>query len=135
MPNSEKGRNPRHALEYFPRSRTVWAETKYDGERAQIHVEVQDDGASKIMIFSKSRRDSTLDRVAVHDIIYKTLGLSRYGDDRMDQAKVRRGVILDAEMVACHGDKIDGELIYLRFVEHSPSESHFFSQNFGGYVV
>lgn len=44
----------------------IWAETKYDGERAQIHVSYEENGEMNIMIFSKSKRDSTMDRIAVH---------------------------------------------------------------------
>ena len=47
-------------------SQAVWAETKYDGERTQIHVQVDEDMQSRITIFSKSQRDSTLDRHGVH---------------------------------------------------------------------
>ena len=41
-------------------------ETKYDGERAQIHVWLEDDGTSHIKIFSKSGRESTWDRAGIH---------------------------------------------------------------------
>ncbi|KNZ77381.1 DNA ligase 4 [Termitomyces sp. J132] len=111
IPKSEKGRSPRNALQYFcsrqqkqRKHQQVWAETKYDGERAQIHVEVRH-GETKITIFSKSKRDSTLDRMAVHDIIYRALGLTKHGTN--NQSKVRENVILDAEMVAFDGKKVD----------------------------
>lgn len=114
IPKSEKGRNPRHALQYFcsrqqkrRQQQQVWAETKYDGERAQIHVEVRP-GRTTITIFSKSGRDSTLDRMAVHDVIYQALGLTKNGDT--SQSKIRQNVILDAEMVAFDGKKVDGAI-------------------------
>lgn len=44
----------------------MWVETKYDGERAQIHVWFDEDGSPRIRIFSKSGRDSTLDRAGIH---------------------------------------------------------------------
>lgn len=67
-------------------SPTVWAETKYDGERCasmlqplvkpltrrlferrmQIHVDLGRDPEDQIKIFSKSKRDSTMDRIATH---------------------------------------------------------------------
>lgn len=50
----------------FKKSSVVWAETKYDGERAQIHVWVDGKGKLRIKIFSKQGRDSTLDRFAIH---------------------------------------------------------------------
>jgi DNA ligase-4 len=66
IPKSIKGRGCVDALRHFATSHKVWAETKYDGERAQIHVEVREDGGSHITIFSKSKRDSTLDRYGIH---------------------------------------------------------------------
>ncbi|KIJ62038.1 hypothetical protein HYDPIDRAFT_42295 [Hydnomerulius pinastri MD-312] len=89
VPKSAKGRSPLHALELLDSGGQVWAETKYDGERAQIHVRFGEDEEMKIAIFSKSKRDSTLDRMAVHPIIKEALsGLGR------------QDIILDAEMVA-----------------------------------
>ncbi|KAF8202116.1 hypothetical protein BJ912DRAFT_943800 [Pholiota molesta] len=102
IPKSEKGLSCAHALDFLYGSETVWAETKYDGERAQIHVEVRPDGSSHITIFSKSKRDSTHDRQAVHHLIRAALGLS----GEPGTGKVRQNVILDAEMVAFHGDKV-----------------------------
>jgi DNA ligase-4 len=86
-------------------SERVWAETKYDGERAQIHVQVNENGSSVITIFSKSRRESTMDRHAVHDIIRAALRLG----DTCGMCKVKQNVILDAEMVAFRGDNVDGK--------------------------
>jgi len=89
----------------------VWGETKYDGERAQIHVQVAEDGSSRITIFSKSKRDSTLDRHAVHEIIRAALGL----DSGTAAGKIKRNVILDAEMVAFRGEVVDGEAFLHKF--------------------
>ncbi len=77
-------------------------ETKYDGERAQIHVDVLPSGIPNITIFSKSKRDSTQDRAAIHSIILDTLRLSDVRNSRI------KNVILDAEMVAHNGERIDG---------------------------
>ncbi|KAF9221357.1 DNA ligase/mRNA capping enzyme [Gyrodon lividus] len=89
VPKSAKGRSPLHALELLNSGGQIWAETKYDGERAQIHVHFSEVGEMKIAIFSKSKRDSTLDRIAVHPIVKESLaGLAR------------QDIILDAEMVA-----------------------------------
>lgn len=127
MPKSEKGRNCRHALEFFSTSDRVWAETKYDGERAQIHVEVHPNTKSNITIFSKSKRDSTMDRYGIHAIIRQALGLS----NSQQAPQIKRNVILDAEMVACHGHGIDGmrispyfQVLWIDFVQSS-----------GGFVV
>ncbi|KAI5999562.1 DNA ligase/mRNA capping enzyme [Pisolithus albus] len=89
VPKSAKGRCPQHALELLDSCDRIWAETKYDGERAQIHVSYSSDGEMNISIFSKSKRDSTLDRVAVHPIIKEALS-----------AMPSQSIILDAEMVA-----------------------------------
>lgn len=94
IPKSAKGRSPKHALNVLRSSSTIWAETKYDGERAQIHVRFRGQGDPQITIFSKSKRDSTLDRVAVHPIIMEALAGYSMGD-----------VILDAEMVAYSDDR------------------------------
>ncbi|KAG6839641.1 hypothetical protein C0991_000589 [Blastosporella zonata] len=107
IPKSEKGRGPRNALRYFRNTHQVWAETKYDGERAQIHVEVPSQSSKGgITIFSKSKRDSTKDRKAVHEVIYRAVGLSKGSVD--GQSRVRANVILDAEMVVFDGTKIEG---------------------------
>lgn len=88
----------------------AWAEIKYDGERAQIHVEIMADNTSRITIFSKSKRDSTLDRFGVHHIIKRTLSLpDSHHQSRPSQ--VKRNIILDAEMVAFNGTEIDGKAL------------------------
>ncbi|EKM81997.1 hypothetical protein AGABI1DRAFT_119018 [Agaricus bisporus var. burnettii JB137-S8] len=113
LPKSVKGRNCYHALSYFKKSTMVWGETKYDGERAQIHVEIlEDDGTSNIRIWSKSGRESTWDRLGVHEIIRDALGLnksgkSRVSSNRVTTARVKRNVVLDAEMVAWYKDHVD----------------------------
>jgi DNA ligase-4 len=106
IPKSDKGRGCEHALSFFADSERVWAETKYDGERAQIHVRVNKDSSSCITIFSKSRRESTLDRHAVHDIIRAALRLT---DTCTGGCNVKQNVILDAEMVAFLGDDVHGK--------------------------
>jgi DNA ligase-4 len=93
-------------LNFLADSERVWAETKYDGERAQIHVQVNEDGSSFITIFSKSRRDSTLDRHAVHNIIRGALKLT---GNCTSGYRVKQNIILDAEMVAFRGDVVDGK--------------------------
>lgn len=69
------------------------------------------DKSSRITIFSKSKRDSTQDRQAVHDIIRCALRLNSSTRPREDgKPTVRENVILDAEMVAFQGDNVDGRL-------------------------
>ncbi|KAJ4473780.1 hypothetical protein J3R30DRAFT_3257208, partial [Lentinula aciculospora] len=96
VPKSQKGRSCKHALSFFSSSSRVWAETKYDGERAQIHVQVIPGQKPRITIFSKSKRDSTGDRKAVHAIILDCLGLS--GQSGVEP-RIKNSVALDAEMV------------------------------------
>ncbi|TFK71618.1 DNA ligase/mRNA capping enzyme [Pluteus cervinus] len=102
IPKSQKARNCKHALGFFVGSRELWAETKYDGERAQIHVEMLPDHPPKITIFSKSKRDSTFDRWGIHPLIHDALCLSSPAS-----RKIKTNAILDAEMVAMHDDEID----------------------------
>ncbi|KAG7093893.1 hypothetical protein E1B28_007532 [Marasmius oreades] len=111
VPKSQKGRDFRHALSFLSRSKKVWAETKYDGERAQIHVKITN-GRPKIKIFSKSKRDSTDDRIAVHSIILECLGLD---------TSTFEDVILDAEMVPFNGEKIEGFWKIRRLIESTAS--------------
>ncbi|KAJ7439863.1 hypothetical protein FB451DRAFT_1445409 [Mycena latifolia] len=111
-----KGRGCLHALEILRSSKEIWTETKYDGERAQIHVEVFTDH-SCITIFSKSKRNSTLDRHGIHNTIREALGLSE--DSDVGESKVITNIILDAEMVAWHGEKIDEFWRIRSLVEHT----------------
>ncbi|KAF7977593.1 hypothetical protein HWV62_3192 [Athelia sp. TMB] len=110
IPKSVKGRGCLDALKHFPHSERVWAETKYDGERAQIHVDVREDGSSHITIFSKSKRDSTLDRWGVHEIVRNALGLGVNPSGGPASHKITN-IILDAEMVAFSDrrNKVDGK--------------------------
>ncbi|KAF7430590.1 hypothetical protein PC9H_006298 [Pleurotus ostreatus] len=103
IPKSSKAQSCGHGLKFLQGAKKVYAETKYDGERAQIHVEVPSDGTkARITIFSKSTRDSSLDRVGVFPIIRQALGLEEGQTPRISQ-----NVILDAEMVAYQNDHID----------------------------
>jgi hypothetical protein len=46
-----------------------------------------------------------MDRCAIHDLILEALNLS---DLQGHEPKLKKNVILDAEMVACTGTNIDG---------------------------
>ncbi|GJE91101.1 DNA ligase 4-like protein [Phanerochaete sordida] len=103
IPKCIKGKGCKDSLNVLKEASKVWIETKYDGERAQIHVEVDDTGRSKITIFSKSKRDSTMDRYATHSIIRDALGLPdpfEGGGDSTITPRIKRNVIIEAEMVA-----------------------------------
>ncbi|EJD08532.1 DNA ligase/mRNA capping enzyme, partial [Fomitiporia mediterranea MF3/22] len=115
IPKCVKGQGCKHALAQFKTPESVWAETKYDGERMQIHIAVDKTGGTEITIFSKSKRDSTLDRIATHWhdlflilIIREALGLRHSNlDEIVERAAPQKrrsvnvsSVILEAEMVA-----------------------------------
>ncbi|KAK9386149.1 hypothetical protein V1515DRAFT_605482 [Lipomyces mesembrius] len=72
-----------------------WAETKYDGERMQIHLSVD---PPFIKIFSKSGRESTDDRARVHGAIKKALRILEYSDGN-SSAAFQQSAILEAELV------------------------------------
>ena len=108
---------------HFPESVSVWAETKYDGERAQIHVQIAN-GDPKIMIFSKSGKDSTMDRLGVHGIISEALGLeSSAANSRSCSAKIKKNVVLDAEMIAWDKDRIGGA-DFVEYMTYSAIHHH-----------
>ncbi|EKM49924.1 uncharacterized protein PHACADRAFT_178551 [Phanerochaete carnosa HHB-10118-sp] len=103
IPKCIKGRGCKDSLNSLRQSSNVWAETKYDGERAQIHVEMDHGGDSKITIFSKSKRDSTVDRFGVHSIIREALSLpgsSDGGGIPSTVPHIKHNVVIEAEMVA-----------------------------------
>ncbi|KAF1813618.1 hypothetical protein P152DRAFT_413875 [Eremomyces bilateralis CBS 781.70] len=78
--------------------RRKWiVERKYDGEFAEIHIDLTANpdpvGTDCIRIFSKSGKDSTRDRANVHDTIKRSLKLGT------PQCLIKRKAILLAEMV------------------------------------
>lgn len=86
----------------------------------QIHVDLSMDFENQIRIFSKSKRDSTLDRDSTLPIIRAALGLPQALNhcpalnERLSasvEPSIRRSVILEAEMVAYseRTHAIDGE--------------------------
>lgn len=100
----------------------VSAETKYDGERMQIHLELFDrpaaGGASwdlppyRMTIYSKSGRDSTVDRRETHPIILAALGID---PDTYNTKGTTRGANWNV-----HGlDRTRHELLSQRFAHHS----------------
>ncbi|KZT61412.1 hypothetical protein CALCODRAFT_9671 [Calocera cornea HHB12733] len=110
IPKCVKGHSCGYAMQRLSTSDRLYAETKYDGERMQIHFDLSRPAGSEIQIFSKSKRDSTADRVATHSILRATLGLSPGPDahpklvERIGNAASKECIvssaIFDAEMVA-----------------------------------
>jgi DNA ligase-4 len=80
-----------------------YAEVKYDGERMQVHA--MDDGS--ILLYSKSKRNSTEDRLLAHDTIKQALGFpstKRKWDEKADEKDTTamttvHNAILEAELL------------------------------------
>src|SRR5579862_7924626 len=63
IPKCIKARGCRHVCNILSKVTDLcYVETKYDGERMQIHVDLTLPLALQIQIFSKSRNDSTKER-------------------------------------------------------------------------
>ena len=74
-PTFLKARSVRHASQ-LANGRIMSLEHKYDGEYCQIHVNAKSPGC-EIQIFSKSGKDSTIDRGGVLDAIKQSLRIGR----------------------------------------------------------
>ncbi|KAF7554047.1 hypothetical protein G7046_g6920 [Stylonectria norvegica] len=86
-----KGRSIKNCLDIGHGRMSV--EEKIDGEYCQIHIDPSK-GKACIQIFSKSGKDSTEDRVALHGVILESLETGEPG------ARVTKGCILEGELVA-----------------------------------
>ncbi|EXL62224.1 hypothetical protein FOCG_00963 [Fusarium oxysporum f. sp. radicis-lycopersici 26381] len=85
-----KGRSIKHCLDMGHGRMSV--EEKIDGEYCQIHVDPSK-GDKCIQIFSKSGKDSTEDRVALHGIIQESLKIGQ------PDTRVKKACILEGELV------------------------------------
>ncbi len=70
-----KARSVKHAVSMV-RNRDMSVERKYDGEYCQIHVDVRRRD-QQIQLFSKSGKDSTADRIGLHDTLKHCLNLGK----------------------------------------------------------
>ncbi|KAL8946395.1 MAG: hypothetical protein Q9183_007910, partial [Haloplaca sp. 2 TL-2023] len=93
-----KGRSIKNVVQ-LAAGRKMSVEQKYDGEYCQIHVNLTR-GNDCIQIFSKSGKDSTIDRKGVHDAIRRSLRIGQ-----SDCAFSRR-CILEGEMLV-YNDRED----------------------------
>lgn len=73
-------------------------EEKLDGEYCQIHIDLSK-GRDCIQIFSKSGKDSTMDRTGLHDSIRRSLQLGQLA------CPIKKGCILEGELVV-YSDKV-----------------------------
>lgn len=86
-----KARSVKHAVSMI-RNRNMSVERKYDGEYCQIHVDLER-SEDAIQIFSKSGKDSTIDRSSLHDTLRKCLSIGQ------GACSFTRKCILEGEMV------------------------------------
>lgn len=90
-PDYYKARSIKHCCQIVGRRR-MSLERKYDGEYCQIHVDLSR-GANSVQIFSKSGKDSTIDRVGIHQVIRESL---RIGER---DCRFSRRCILEGELL------------------------------------
>ena len=85
-----KARSIKHCCQ-MAASRRMSLERKYDGEYCQIHIDLSK--SDPIQIFSKSGKDSTLDRLGVHGAIETSLRIGCQG------CRFSRHCILEGELL------------------------------------
>ncbi|KAL8711698.1 MAG: hypothetical protein Q9220_003869 [cf. Caloplaca sp. 1 TL-2023] len=85
-----KGRSVKNAVQ-LAQGRKMSVERKYDGEYCQVHINLSK-GNDCIQLFSKSGKDSTLDRKGLHEAIRQSLRIGK------PNCKFRRCCILEGEM-------------------------------------
>ncbi|KAA1122412.1 hypothetical protein PGTUg99_037495 [Puccinia graminis f. sp. tritici] len=76
IPKTVKASGPCLAAPLSKLTGQVWAETKMDGERMQIHIDTSKPQNEQIKILSKSHRDSTSERAPTHSLIRAALGFN-----------------------------------------------------------
>ncbi|KAL2157585.1 hypothetical protein VTH06DRAFT_5963 [Thermothelomyces fergusii] len=103
-----KGRSIKHCLSLV--QGRISCEEKIDGEYCQIHIDLSK-GSNCIQIFSKSGRDSTRDRLALHDSIRKSLRLGE------PSCPLKHGCILEGELVV-YSDKDQKILDFHKIRKH-----------------
>ena len=81
----------RHAVSIIDR-RVMSVERKYDGEYCQIHIDIAK-GIDCVQIFSKSGKDSTIDRKGTHDAIKEALRIGK------SDSKIFKNCILEGELL------------------------------------
>ncbi|KAH7264205.1 hypothetical protein B0J15DRAFT_266115 [Fusarium solani] len=110
-----KGRSIKHCLDMGHGRMSV--EDKIDGEFCQIHIDLSK-GENCIQIFSKSGKDSTEDREALHGTILESLQIGKPG------AKVTKACILEGELVA-YDDSLQKILPFHKIRKHVSRRGRF----------
>jgi DNA ligase-4 len=95
-PIYDKARSIRHCCQ-LASARRMSVERKYDGEYCQIHVALNESGTC-IKIFSKSGRDSTIDRIGIHRPLRDSLGLNT------KECKIKKQCMLEGELLVWNDD-------------------------------
>lgn len=90
-PSYRPARGIKHAVQTI-RGRKMSVEKKYDGEYCQIHVDLRN-ATSPFQLFSKSGKDSTVDRAGLHQVLVDCL---RIGNE---DSAIAQKCILEGEMV------------------------------------
>ena len=99
----------KHALSIID-GRTMSVERKHDGEYCQIHIDLSK-GEDCVQIFSKSGKDSTIDRIGLHDAIGEGLRIGR------NDCKFSKKCIVEGELLVwC--DKTDAVLDFHKIRKH-----------------
>jgi DNA ligase-4 len=92
-PEFTKARSIDHCLKMLGKQQWV-LERKYDGEYCEVHIDLSasTDPSKCIKIFSKSGKDSTLDRKGIHKTLLRCLKLGR------PESKIKRRAIILGEL-------------------------------------
>ncbi|KAK1778219.1 LOW QUALITY PROTEIN: ATP dependent DNA ligase [Copromyces sp. CBS 386.78] len=94
-------------------------EEKYDGEYCQVHIDLSK-GYDCIQIFSKSGKDSTRDRRALHEPIRQSLHLNK------PSCPFKKGCILEGELLV-YSDKEEKILDFYKIRKHVSRSGAFLS--------
>jgi DNA ligase 4 len=103
-PGHQKARDIKHGCRLAGPGR-VSVERKYDGEYCQIHVDL-DHATRPIKIYSKSGKDSTIDRIKLHRAVRESLQLGT------SDCQIKRQCILEGELLVWNDEHQQIEPFY-----------------------
>lgn len=116
LPIFEKARSISHCSQLVG-DQEISVERKYDGEYCQVHVRVGTAGDSSVTIFSKSGRNSTMDRKPLLPSIKSCLSV-----DTPD-CKIQRQCILVGELLVWN-DRTQEIMPFFKIRRHVTREGH-----------